>query len=89
MNARDRIGKGPWMNAKGVIIAKDVAELHGDPLPGVLSSSTRKNLGGRGAGYAAVRLRWRWREKYSFCASMNAARSGVSSFGVIALFLKE
>ena len=28
-NARDRIGKGPWMNAKGVIIAKDVAELHG------------------------------------------------------------
>jgi hypothetical protein len=30
VNARDRIGKGPWMNAKGVIIAKDVAELHGD-----------------------------------------------------------
>jgi hypothetical protein len=29
VNARDRIGKGPWMNAKGVVIAKDVAELHG------------------------------------------------------------
>ena len=29
-NARDRIGKGPWMNAKGVVVAKDVAELHGD-----------------------------------------------------------
>ena len=29
VNARDRIGKGPWTNAKGVIIAKDVAELHG------------------------------------------------------------
>src|SRR3974390_1032283 len=29
VNARDRIGKGPWINAKGVIIAKDVAELHG------------------------------------------------------------
>jgi hypothetical protein len=28
-NARDRIGKGPWVNAKGVTIAKDVAELHG------------------------------------------------------------
>jgi hypothetical protein len=28
-DARDRIGKGPWMNAKGVTIAKDVAELHG------------------------------------------------------------
>jgi hypothetical protein len=29
VNARDRIGKGPWVNAKGVAIAKDVAELHG------------------------------------------------------------
>ena len=28
-NARDRIGKGPWMNAKGVVIAKSVDELHG------------------------------------------------------------
>ena len=29
VNARDRIGKGPWKNSKGVTIAKDVAELHG------------------------------------------------------------
>jgi hypothetical protein len=29
VNARDRIGTGPWQNAKGVVIAKDVAELHG------------------------------------------------------------
>ena len=29
VNARDRIGKGPWRNAKGEVIAKDVAELHG------------------------------------------------------------
>ena len=29
INARDRIGKGPWMNVKGVVVAKDVAELHG------------------------------------------------------------
>jgi hypothetical protein len=29
VNARDRIGKGPWVNAKGVAVAKDVAELHG------------------------------------------------------------
>jgi hypothetical protein len=29
INARDRIGKGPWQNAKGVVIAKDVADLHG------------------------------------------------------------
>jgi hypothetical protein len=29
INARDRIGKGPWQNSKGVVIAKDVTELHG------------------------------------------------------------
>jgi hypothetical protein len=29
VNARDRIGHGPWMNAKGVVIAKTVDELHG------------------------------------------------------------
>jgi hypothetical protein len=28
-NARDRIGAGPWVNAKGVTIAEDVASLHG------------------------------------------------------------
>jgi hypothetical protein len=28
VNARDRIGKGPWQNVKGVVIAKDVTELH-------------------------------------------------------------
>ena len=28
VNARDRIGNGPWQNVKGVAIAKDVAELH-------------------------------------------------------------
>jgi hypothetical protein len=30
VNARDRIGKGPWQNAKGVEIAKSVDQLHGD-----------------------------------------------------------
>ena len=29
VNAKDRIGRGPWQNAKGVVIAKDVADLHG------------------------------------------------------------
>ena len=29
VNARDRIGQGPWVNAKGVRIAANVAELHG------------------------------------------------------------
>jgi hypothetical protein len=29
-NAKDRIGAGPWVNAKGEKIADDVASLHGD-----------------------------------------------------------
>lgn len=28
LNARDRIGKGPWQNVKGTVVAKDVADLH-------------------------------------------------------------
>lgn len=28
VNARDRIGKGPWHNAKGAMIARDVDQLH-------------------------------------------------------------
>jgi hypothetical protein len=28
INARDRIGRGPWQNAKATIIARDVNELH-------------------------------------------------------------
>ena len=30
VNARDRIGSGPWANARGGIVARDVAHLHGD-----------------------------------------------------------
>ena len=30
VNARDRIGKGPWINAKGQVIASSVDELHSD-----------------------------------------------------------
>jgi hypothetical protein len=30
VNARDRIGRGPWTNAKGVVIATNVDELHGE-----------------------------------------------------------
>ena len=32
INARDRIGKGPWYNYKGEVIARDLAHLHGDTL---------------------------------------------------------
>jgi hypothetical protein len=30
VNARDRIGGGPWYNSKGALIAWNVADLHGD-----------------------------------------------------------
>ena len=30
VNARDRIGQGPWYNAKGARIAQNLADLHGD-----------------------------------------------------------
>jgi hypothetical protein len=32
VNARDRIGSGPWHNAKGARIAQNVGDLHGDTL---------------------------------------------------------
>ena len=30
VNARDRIGQGPWKNSKGVVIASNLSELHGN-----------------------------------------------------------
>jgi len=30
VNARERIGKGPWQNAKGTVVAKSVDDLHSD-----------------------------------------------------------
>jgi hypothetical protein len=32
VNARDRIGQGPWYNSKGAAIAQNQAELHGDTI---------------------------------------------------------
>src|SRR5213078_4939158 len=32
VNARDRIGSGPWYNARGQRIGQNVAELHGDTI---------------------------------------------------------
>lgn len=40
INARDRIGKGPWTNAKGEAVAKDVADLHG---PNALTKQSALN----------------------------------------------
>ena len=30
VNARDRVGRGPWYNAKGVMVAQNVADLHSE-----------------------------------------------------------
>jgi hypothetical protein len=30
VNARDRIGRGPWYNAHGTLVAQNVADLHGE-----------------------------------------------------------
>jgi len=32
VNARDRIGQGPWYNTRGAVVAHDLAHLHGDTL---------------------------------------------------------
>jgi hypothetical protein len=32
VNARDRIGRGPWYNTRGQVVARDLAHLHGDTL---------------------------------------------------------
>src|SRR5437763_739582 len=50
VNARDRIGKGPWQNAKGGVVAKDVDELHGQNNLTKQTSLTEKGdiVNGRG-----------------------------------------
>jgi hypothetical protein len=50
VNARDRIGKGPWRNAKGVVVASNLDELHGTNKLGKETSLTEKGavVNGRG-----------------------------------------
>lgn len=58
INARDRIGSGPWYNIRGVQVAKDVAHLHGDELDAArlgnnlsrTTALTEKNEAVKGAG---------------------------------------
>jgi hypothetical protein len=50
VNARDRIGRGPWHNAKGEMVAANVEELHGQNRLGKQTSLTEKGavVNGRG-----------------------------------------
>jgi hypothetical protein len=49
-NARDRIGKGPWRNAKGEVVAKDLDDLHKSPNIAKATALTEKGevVNGRG-----------------------------------------
>ncbi len=49
-NARDRIGRGPWRNARGVVIASDLDGLHGSNNLGKETALTEKGdvVNGRG-----------------------------------------
>jgi len=50
VNAGDRIGKGPWQNAKGVVIAKNPGDLHANPNINKQTALTEKGepVNGRG-----------------------------------------
>ena len=50
VNARDRIGRGPWQNVKGEVIARNVDELHGNNNLSKLTALTEKGetVSGRG-----------------------------------------
>ncbi len=50
INARDRIGRGPWQNVKGEVVASNVEELHGSNKLGKLTSLTESGqvISGRG-----------------------------------------
>lgn len=51
VNARDRIGAGPWRNAKGVVIAADVEDLHKANKLNLDNSLTETGRKIAGAGY--------------------------------------
>ena len=52
VNARDRIGKGPWKNFKSEVVAQSVDELHGDNNKlGMQTSLTERGTMIAGAGY--------------------------------------
>jgi hypothetical protein len=56
VNARDRIGKGPWQNFKGEVIAASVDDLHGDNNKlGMQATLTERGQIIPGVGYAPNR----------------------------------
>jgi hypothetical protein len=54
VNAKDRIGKGPWYNAKGAMIAQNVAELHSEKAKGITEENIMTEAGGRPSRHDAL-----------------------------------
>ena len=52
VNARDRIGRGPWYNATGTMVAANVDELHGTNQLSKVTALTEKGEGVMGRGDA-------------------------------------
>jgi hypothetical protein len=50
VNARDRIGEGSWINAKGLTIANNLEELHGDNRLGKVTALNEKGEEVKGRG---------------------------------------
>jgi hypothetical protein len=50
VNARERIGRGPWRNAKGVVVAKDLTDLHANPNINKETALTEKGATVNGRG---------------------------------------
>ncbi|GAA0567705.1 hypothetical protein GCM10009416_02180 [Craurococcus roseus] len=48
VNARDRIGRGPWRNARGDVVARDVEHLHGENNLNLQTALTEKGEGVNG-----------------------------------------
>jgi hypothetical protein len=52
VNARDRVGRGPWQNFKGEVVAQNVDDLHGDSNKlGIQTSLTERGTMVAGVGY--------------------------------------
>ena len=83
VNARDRIGSGPWVNAKGVEIAKNADDLHG--ASNKLTSDTA--LTERGTKISGVGFSPNWhdaltgsdREGRAFAGNLNLTCNGWKS----------
>ena len=52
VNARDRIGKGPWVNANGVTVAKNVDDLHNANVTGTSQANSVTERGHMNNGRA-------------------------------------